>query len=109
MKIVNINYENEERAVKWIEVVCRMMDVDLPNIVESSPTCVVFRWIDLSKEHVLAGTMIWIYMNRKGVRLAIGSKGHWPPTWIQCSFSDAYWSVVTTIIDHRDLLKRKKS
>jgi len=108
MKVFNINYDNEERAVKWIETACSVMGVDLPSISQSSPICVVFEWKDLPKNHVLVGTVIWLYMNRRGAHIAIGSDGLWS-TWLEpCAFADAHWSVVATIVDHRDLLKRQK-
>lgn len=108
MKIFNINHENEERAIQWVETACRIMGVDLPDIERSAPTCVVFEWKGLPKDHVLAGTVIWINMNRHGVNPVIGSEGLWS-TWMDHHpFVSARWAVVDMIVDHKELLRRQR-
>lgn len=69
MNIVNINKENEERAIKWMERACAAAGVDLPEIKRSDPTLVMFEW--RCPGHIMNGTRADIHMNRIGVLVCI--------------------------------------
>lgn len=107
VKVCNINKENEERAIKWMERACATVRIDLPEITRSDPNLVMFKW--RQPGHVVHESVAEIHMNRIGAWMGIRSPKTVCSFWITTvpySSSGLQGAITDLVKGHVEDLKR---